>query len=150
MIKNKFLVKLIVAICLFFTLINCMGTNKVHAKNTKEEVVWGGVLIKPIVNLMTAIGDSIMEILHDSIQQQRQAIIKIDGSESSKSALARFGAVLVGLLAAVGFIAAVVLAGWAVGVIGTAIDMTTAGAVVTVGTLVRSVSHWYSCRKSCL
>ena len=108
--NNKFLVKLIATICLFLTLLNFLGANKVYAKGEEEEV-WGSVLLKPIIGLLTGIGDSVMEILHSSIQEQRQAIIKLDGSDKSASAWAVFGAIVIGIVAAVAFIAACVVTG---------------------------------------
>lgn len=75
--KNKFLVKLIATICLFLTLLNFCGTNKVYAKDAG----WGGVLISPIVHLMTALGDAIMDILHKALMEQETSVIKIDGND---------------------------------------------------------------------
>lgn len=127
--RNKFLVKLIATLCLFLTLLNFAGASKVYA----EDQVWGGVLIKPVVNLMTAIGDSIMEILHKSIQAQGAAIIKINGSETWWDVLSTILAAVAGILLAVAFIAAIVATG---GVIGAAIGALTAG----VGTFTVSLT----------
>jgi hypothetical protein len=119
--KNKFWVKLIASICLILTLLNFGGASKVYAE---EEEIWGSVLLKPIISLLTGIGDSVMEILHSSIQEQRQAIIKLDGSEKSASAWALFGAIVIGVLAAVAFIAACVVTGGAIAAAAAAIGVT--------------------------
>lgn len=126
--KNKFLVKLIATLCLFLTLLNFIGTSKVYAATGDE--IWGGVLIKPIVNLLTGIGDAIMEILHKSVQEQGAAIIKIDGNTSFWEGLVTVFAIIVGILAAVAFIA--VLGGIAAG----------------VGALIAHLGRYYSSRDS--
>ena len=74
--KNKFLVKLIATICLFLTLFNFAGTTSVQAAKEDDEV-WGGVLVNPIVKLLTALGDAIMEILHRSVQEQSLVEMRI-------------------------------------------------------------------------
>lgn len=125
--KNKFLVKLIATICLFLTLMNFGVTNKVYAK---DEDVWGGVLIKPIVNLMTAIGDMIMETLHSSIQEQKQAIIKLNGSSDAKNAWFTFGAIVVGIVCAIAFIGLVVATGGTIAAAAAAVGV---GATFTIG-----------------
>ncbi len=125
--KNKFLVKLIAALCLLFTLINCSGTSKVYADDDDE--VWGGILLTPIVNLMTAIGDGIMELLHQSVQSQDAAIIKLDGSTDGQKFWGNLVAIIVGIIVAVAIIAVVtvVTAG-----IGTALAALGASASVSI------------------
>lgn len=75
--KNKILIKIIVSICIFLTIINFPGCNSVYAA---EEQVWGGILIKPVTRLLTAISDGIISILQKSILEQDPSIIKISGS----------------------------------------------------------------------
>ena len=76
--KSKFLVKLIATICLFLTLFNFSGTTKVYA----EDESWGGVLIKPVVHLLTAIVDGIMGFLNRNIEEQPTAFIKVEGNSN--------------------------------------------------------------------
>ena len=121
--KNKFLVKLIATICLCLTLINFGCASKVYAEEEDEEI-WGSVLLKPIIGLLTGIGDSVMEILHSSIQEQKQAIIKLDGSDKSKSAWALFGAIVIGILVAVAFIAACIFTAGAVAAVAAYVGVT--------------------------
>lgn len=113
--KNKFLVKLLASICLFLTLFNFAGTTKVYADPGDDgEDLWGGILITPIINLFAGIGDFIMEILHDSIQSQRQAIIKLNGSSTAANAWAFWGSIVVGVLVAVAVIALTVVTAGAI------------------------------------
>lgn len=100
--RNKFLIKLIASICILLTMFNFGTANKVYA----EDELWGGVLIKPIINLLSAIGDTIMEILHQSVQEQGQALIKIDGTDKSSKAWIMFGIVVIAIVAAALIIAA--------------------------------------------
>lgn len=137
--KNKFLIKLIATICLFLTLLNFGGASKVYAE---DDEVWGGVLIKPIVNLMTGIGDAIIELLHSSIQEQKQAIIKVNGSDDAKNAWALFGAIVIGIIAAVAFIAACVVTGGAIAAAAAAIGVT-ATFTVSLRTYNSRSSCWY-------
>ena len=134
MLKNKFLIKLLATMCLFLTLFNFTGTPRVYADGEK---VWGGVLLNPIINLMTALGDCVMEILHDSIQEQKQAIIKVDGNSDAEKGWALFGAVVIGILAAVAFIALIVVTGGTIAAAAAAI--TGVAATFTIG--MRNNSH---------
>jgi len=106
MFKNKFLMKLIVAIFLMISLFSFMTPNKVYAEADDE--VWGGVLLNPITKLFVAIGDGIMEILHNSVQSQDAAIIKINGHKDWAYYVAIVTGVIVGIIAACAFIAAIV------------------------------------------
>lgn len=130
--KNKFLVKLIATICLFLTLFNFAGTTSVQAAKEDDEV-WGGVLVNPIVKLLTALGDAIMELLHRSVQEQKAAIIKLSGNANW---LEKVGAVVlsvvIGIVVAVVFVAAVVATAGAVAWAAAAITAGTAAATFTV------------------
>ncbi len=130
-LRNKFLVKLITAICLVFLLFSFTQSNKVFAAEGDDKV-WGGVLINPIVDLMTACGDFIMEILHTSIQSQDAALIKIDGHSDTWDIFASIAGIVLGIVAAVGFIVAVVGTG---ALIGGALALLKTGAFVAKFTL---------------
>lgn len=93
--KNKFLVKLIATLCLFLTLFNFAGVNRVYADDNNK--VWGGVLLTPIVNLLTGLADGAMGILHNAVNGQGAAIIKIN----SKGWLENLGATALAFLIAV-------------------------------------------------
>lgn len=130
--KNKFLVKLIATICLFLTLLSYGSVSNANkfdeatgadTQEKEEQQVTGSILIKPIINLLTGIADAIMEILHSSIQEQRQSIIRLDGSSDAKRGWALFGAIVVGILAGVAFIAACVVTGGAIAAAAAAIGV---------------------------
>ena len=134
--KNNFLIKLIATICLFLTILNYGCTTKVYA----DDSLWGGVLLTPVIHILTAVGDAIMELLHDSINEQELAIIRIEGSAKWYELFAKYIAVIVGVLVAVVAIAVVlgtsgVLAGIVAKIAGTAVKVAivkaAAGAVGT-------------------
>lgn len=77
--KRDFFMKFVAAICLVCTLFCCMGS-KVYADTDvgENERLWGGVLLNPVISLLTSIGDFIMEILHDSVQEQSISFIKVE------------------------------------------------------------------------
>ena len=106
-LQNKFLFKLIATICIFLTLLNFIGSTNVYA----ADKVWGGTLITPIVYLLTGLGDSIMEIMHKSIQEQGAAIIKIEGSSTAWDGISTILAVVAGIVVAVVAILAIVYTG---------------------------------------
>lgn len=120
--KNKFLIKLIATLCLFLALISFGAPTTVHADPGDDDDGWGGVLITPVVKLLTALGDGVMELLHSSVQSQKLSMIKIDGSDDWTKILVLFGAALVGILAAgaliAGFVATGGVASWLVAKIG--------------------------------
>lgn len=105
--KNKFLFKLIASICVFLALFNfaISISNRVYAVN------WGGLLLTPIVDLLTAIGDSVMEILHKSVQEQQAAIIRVDEETQVSSFLKTVLSVAVGILAGIALIGILSVAG---------------------------------------
>ena len=81
-VKKKFCVKLILTICLILTLFNFIGEKNVYATGSKDDEVWGGVLLRPIMHLLTSIGDGIMDILHRTVLEQDTSIIKISGEKN--------------------------------------------------------------------
>lgn len=108
-LKNKLLVKLIAGICLFFTLFNFVGATKVYATSATESESegWGGVLIKPVIKLLTAIADGIIGFLNKNIEGQSTAFIKIEGKNSWWS---KWGPAVVGIITGVIFTAVVLVA----------------------------------------
>ena len=74
--KNKFLRKLIAALCLFLTLINFGMSNKVFA----EEKVTADILVTPITKLLTALSDGIITLLQTAVLRQEVSIIEISGA----------------------------------------------------------------------
>lgn len=97
--KNNIIVKLITSICIFLLFLNCFFAINVHAKEEDtEEQIWGGVLLNPIIKLLSACGDTVMEILHESIQEQDLAIIKVDGSQEWWERVAGILAVVAGII----------------------------------------------------
>lgn len=94
--NKKMLFKLIVALCIFLTLISFGGPHKVYAedgggsflyKTTKGAVEAGGKLLSPIVDLILSLGDAIIDILQQAIM----------GTESSIT-IDTAGKVIIGIL----------------------------------------------------
>ena len=79
--KNNFLMKLVATICLVIMLFSFASPGKVYAVSSDDET-WGGVLIKPVVKLFTAIADGIMEVLHKNIYSQEFTFVKIEGQSN--------------------------------------------------------------------
>lgn len=125
-LKKKFLFKLIAALCLIITLFNVTGQNRVYAKSE----YWGGVLINPVVNLLTALGDALMEIMTSSIQSQDMALIKIDGSTSWEKFWGYLATAALVLLAVCLVIA--VTGGIGAGVIKAVADIVTTAGIVNM------------------
>lgn len=131
--KNKFLVKLIATVCLFLALISFGAPTKVYAADDDDDLGWGGVLITPVVKLLTALGDGIFELLHSSVQSQQLSMIKIDGSVSWNKIALTILAVAIGLVvAAVVIVGIVSIGGIATALISTALGATAAGAGATI------------------
>ena len=132
-LKNKFLVKLIAAVCLLLAVFNFSGATKVYAADD-DDLGWGGVLIKPITSLMTAIGDAIMDILHDAIRKQDTSIVKISGDTNWAAFWKTVAVVVVAIVAAVLFVvAAAATAGLANAALGVLAGGTFAFSMGTVG-----------------
>lgn len=74
--KNKILIKIIAAICIFLTITNFLGSNPVRA----DGEIWGGILIKPVTRLLTALSDGIITILQKSVIDQDPSFIEISGT----------------------------------------------------------------------
>ena len=126
--KNKFLVKLIASICLFLTLFNFSGTTKVYADS------WGGPLMRPIASIMTAIGDAIMDILHEALRKQDTAIIKISGLTNWQVFWRAVAVVVVAIVVAIVFIvAAAATQGLSAAVVGVVAGGAFTFAMPTVG-----------------
>ena len=129
--KNKFLVKLIATICLFLALISFGTPTKVYAD---DEGSWGGVLITPVIDLLTSFGDGIMELLHSSVQSQQISMIKIDGSTDWNKTWALFWSGVIGVIAAAVVVGTIMLGGVAVSSILAAVGSTAVvGTTITLG-----------------
>lgn len=122
--KNKFLVKLIASICLAFMLFSFTSQTKVYAT---ESEVWGGVLIKPIIKLLTALCDGTIEVIQKNIEGKNVSFIKIEGKTSWWS---KWGAKALGVMAGI-----VIAAGIIVGIcfIPGAVAALTIGTVIKIG-----------------
>ena len=121
-LKSKFLTKIIVAICIFLALTT-------FAVPTKAYASWGGTLLTPIVDILVAIGDTIMEILHESIQAQDLAIIKIDGSETWWDIVSGIFAAALAILVTVIVFAVICYVTGGLAAVGAALAGSTAAAV---------------------
>jgi hypothetical protein len=100
--NNKFLVKLIASVCLVLALFNVAGTSTVYASGDDDEEMFGSVLIKPVIRLLTGIADAIIETLQKNINEQEQSFIKI---EDNTNWWQRWGAKALGI--AIGVVVAV-------------------------------------------
>lgn len=91
--KNKFLVKLIAALCIFLTLLNLGMPQKVYADD-----IAGSFLITPLTQLLTAISDGIITLLHKAVLEQDIAIIKISPQPDWWSNFAKPALILIATL----------------------------------------------------
>ncbi len=131
-LKNKVLIKLIASLCVCLTLFNFTSTVKVYAE---DDQVWGSVLLRPITSLMTAIGDSIMDIVHDTVQGQKTTLIKIQGASAWENFWNTVAAVVVGIVVAVAFtIAAAAIAGIGTAALGVLAGGTFTFSMASIGT----------------
>ena len=105
-VKKKFCVKLIVIICLILALFNFIGGKKVYAANSEDDKVFGGVLLRPIMHLLTSIGDGTMDILHKTVLEQDTSIIKISGDKTWWAVAKTIMAAVLIVLVAVAFVVA--------------------------------------------
>lgn len=126
--KNKFLVKLIATICLFLTLFNFTGVNRVYA----DDQVWGGILLTPVTRLMSALGDGIMNILQKSLGGTESSLIHISGKVGWDTVLTWIALAIVVILAIVGFI----VVSYATAGLAAAAASAIAGTTFTVSTTV--------------
>ena len=74
MLKNKFLFKLIVTLCLIMMIFNSLCASKVYAKPAFKSI-----LVSPIVGLLLSIADGVNSILHSTILEQDTIFIEIEG-----------------------------------------------------------------------
>ena len=76
--NKKLLFKLIVALCIFLVLTGCIHPNVVHAgwlfETTKGAAETGGKLLTPIIDLVLALFDAILDILQQAIMGTESAI----------------------------------------------------------------------------
>ena len=126
-LKNKFLVKLIASICLVVTLLSFSTSSKVYAADSDDKL-WGGVLLTPIIQLLTATGDLVMNILHESVQDQDIVIFEINGHQEWWEKVAGLLSIAWGIFVAAVIISVVVLAtgGIAAGAAALAVGTATA------------------------
>ena len=80
--KNKILLKFMTSLCIVFTIFSFLNITRVYA-DTDEDEVFGGALLTPITKLLTGLGDGIMDILHSSVLEQDETIIRLDSSADS-------------------------------------------------------------------
>lgn len=80
--KNKILLKFIASLCIVFAIFSFLNITRVYA-DTDEDEVFGGALLTPITKLLTGLGDGIMDILHSSVLEQDETIIRLDGTADS-------------------------------------------------------------------
>ena len=76
--NKKMLFKLIVALCIFLTLISFSCPSEVQAgwlfETGKGAVATGGVILAPVIDLVLALGDGVVDILQQSIMGTESAI----------------------------------------------------------------------------
>ena len=93
--KNKFLLKLIASVCLLLTLFNFGMTNKVYADGDTH------ILVRPIVQLITGIGDAIINIVHRITVEQKQTLVEIKGYDGWEAFWRGLAVVVVTIIAVV-------------------------------------------------
>lgn len=129
---NKSIWSKIVIVLVMILLLQFCLSRPVHA----EDDGLGGKLLSPIVSLVLALGDGIVDLLHSSVMGQDESLIRIDMSDAWwQKALS----VLVGIVAGVLIIAAIVLTGGVAAVVAGAVGIT-ATVSVGVGTILAGVA----------
>lgn len=78
-VKNKILLKFLTSLCIVFSIFSFLNITRVYADPNEEEV-FGGALLTPITKLLTGLGDGIMDILHSSVLEQDETIIRLDAT----------------------------------------------------------------------
>lgn len=102
--KNKFLVKLIVSVCIVTFLVCCIPNKQVYA-DSSEDKVYGSVLITPITQLLTGLGDGAMDLIHKTVLEQDETIIRLD--DNADSWWNQHGASVLGWLFGIGIAVAI-------------------------------------------
>lgn len=129
---NKSIWSKIVIVLVMIILLQFCLSRPVHA----EDDGLGGKLLSPIVSLVLALGDGIVDLLHSSVMGQDESLIRVDMSEAWwQKALS----VLVGIVAGVLIIAAIVATAGAAAVVAGAVGIT-ATVSVGVGTILAGVT----------
>lgn len=84
-IRSKFFIKLIASLCIVMSLLSVAPNNRVFAigKTKNDEEVYGSTLLTPITKLLTALGDGIMDIIHSTILEQEETLIRLDANADS-------------------------------------------------------------------
>ena len=141
--NNKFLVKLIASVCLVLALFNVAGTSTVYASGDDDEYV----LLKPIVHLLTAIGDGIVNLMHRVVLEQKDTLITLKGYTGWEAFWRGIGVILVTVVAivvvaAIAYFTAGAGAVIAAKIAGTAFTVT--AAMVNAALLGRSCRGSYS------
>ena len=127
--KNIFQ-KMIIAI-LIVTMFTFIFSCNVQAK---DDI--GGKLLKPVVSLLTSMGDGLMDVAHNAILQQDGAYIRIDLSTSAWNVILMIGAIVLGAIivgAAVYFTGGVALPAIIAKLGGTTVAAISAGTIVVAG-----------------
>lgn len=99
---KKGIVQKIIIVLIFLILFNFIypQTPIVFAADSDDEEITGGVLLKPVIDFITAIGDGVIYIIQDQVLGMGTSLVHI-----SKGEMSVFGAFVAGL-AAVGTVAA--------------------------------------------
>ena len=127
--NKKLLFKLIVALCIFLVLTGCIHPNVVHAgwlfETTKGAAETGGKLLTPIIDLVLALFDAILDIL-------QQAIMGTESAITIDTKLQTFLGVMAAILATAIIIAAAVFIGPALAAIASILATVVIGAIGVV------------------
>ncbi len=128
---NKSIWSKIVIVLVMILLLQFCLSRPVHA----EDDGLGGKLLSPIVSLVLALGDGIVDLLHSSVMGQDESLIRIDMSESFWEKIIPW---IVGIIAGVLAIAAIVATGGLIGFVAGVVGITTSVSV-GVGTIIAGV-----------
>lgn len=127
--NKKFFQKIIIAILIVMSFSFIFSCN-VEAKSDGM----GGKLLKPIVSLLSALGDGIMDVIHNGLIHQDSAYIRVDLTNSIWNAILTIGAMIVGAVilgVAVYFTAGVAVPAIVNALGGTVVAGVTAGVMAT-------------------
>ena len=120
------------------------------AKPVQASDKWGGVLLDPIISLITSLGDGILSLIHRFVMGQEQAYYKID---TTMSILQKIISVVVGILVGIAVVAAVVLTLGSAGALLAGVLpalASTITAVTTTVAIVLGARSWVACGSKCV
>lgn len=94
--ENKSIFQKITIAILIVTIFSFIFSGNVRAKDGDD-----GILVKPVMSLLNALGDGVMDVLHSVLLRQTEAALRIDFNGEPKGILGCAIAILIGVAVAV-------------------------------------------------